>query len=41
MSKTPEERIADALELLHKPEFMWQCPCCDRVRAALTEGEEE
>ena len=35
-----QRRIADALEGLHEPEYLWRCSCCDRVRAALTDGEE-
>lgn len=37
----PQTRINNALELLHQPEFMWQCPCCTAIRHALTEGLED
>lgn len=29
-------RIEAALGMLHRPEYLWSCPCCTATRAALT-----
>ena len=28
-------RIEVALGVLHRPEYLWSCPCCTATRAAL------
>lgn len=35
---TRDRRTHEALAALHQPEFMWQCACCERIRAILRDG---